>query len=130
LARGKVKYLQAPLERRDVGMNIDEAIALQERLHKQKMEIRRKKGHDYADENIHKNFDALATICKLLDVDVKTPYGCAMYMKILKLQREANLIFGGKKPANEAIIDTLLDESNYNDLELEILVRDGIIKID
>lgn len=112
-------------------MNIDEAITLQEKLFKQRMEIRRKKGHDYANlENVHLNFDTLSQICKLLNVDVTTPFGCAIYNKILKLQRETNLLFSGKTASNEAILDTLLDLSNYNDLELEILVRDGIIKID
>jgi hypothetical protein len=112
-------------------MNIEEALELEEKLFKFRMEIRKKKGHDYAnDSNVHENFDELAAICKLLNVDVKTPYGCAFYSKLEKLQREANLLFGGKTPLNEAILDTLLDLANYNDLETEILIRDGIIKLD
>jgi hypothetical protein len=115
----------------DVTVNIEEAVALEEKLFKQRMEIRKKKGHDYADNNnIHLNFDVIAEICKLLKVDVTTPYGVAFLYKVLKLQREANLLFMGKTPANEALLDTFLDEANYHDLELEILVREGIVKLD
>jgi hypothetical protein len=112
-------------------MKIDEAIELQEKLFKNRMNIRRAKGHDYANQdNVHLNFDTLANICKMLNINVQTPEGCAMYMKILKLQRECNLLNSGKTPKNETILDTLLDEANYHDLELEILVRNGIVKLD
>ena len=80
-------------------------------------------------ENVHLNFDVIATICKLLNVDVKTPEGCAFYNKLMKVQREANLLFSGKEPQNEALVDTILDLANYNDLELEILIREGKIKL-
>jgi hypothetical protein len=111
-------------------MNIDEAISIQRKLFERRMELREKKGHDYANlENVHLNFDTLASICRLLDVDVKTPQGCAFFDKLMKVQREANLLFSGKTPSNEALIDTILDLANYNDLELEILIRDGIVEI-
>jgi hypothetical protein len=112
-------------------MKINEAITLEGKLFKRRMDIREKKGNDYADvTNVHLNFDTIAEICKLLKVDITTPYGVAFLYKLLKLQREANLIFTGKTPQNEAILDTLLDEANYNDLEIEILIRDGIIKLE
>lgn len=118
------------METEDDGMNIEEAITLEEKLFKRRMDLRRTKGHDYANaQNIHLNFDVMSKLCELLNVDVKTPYGCAIYNKLLKLQRETNLLFSGKTPSNEAILDTLLDLANYNDLEVEMLIRDGVIKI-
>jgi NADH:ubiquinone oxidoreductase subunit C len=112
-------------------MKIDEAIGLERKLFERRIGIREKKGHDYAtSENVHENFDTIAQLCKLFKIDMTKPHGVAFLYKLLKLQREANLLFNNKTPANEPIVDTLLDLANYNDLELEILIRDGIIKLE
>lgn len=112
-------------------MKIDEAIALERKLFEQRMAIREKKGHDYAtSDNVHENFDTVAKLCETFKIDMTKPYGVAFLYKLLKIQREANLIFNNKTPQNEPIVDTLLDLANYNDLELEILIRDGIIKLE
>jgi len=117
--------------RRGEKMKLEDAIKLQERLFKKRMEIRRKKGHDYANlEDCLINFKTVATIAHLFGVDVTKPYGVAFFYKILKLQREANLLFSNKTPENESLLDTLLDLSNYNDLELECLVESGIIEVE
>lgn len=94
------------------------------------MKLRESKGHDYANlDNIHLNFDTIALLCKTFKVDVTTPEGCAFFDLLMKVQRISNLIFSGKEPKNEAVVDTVLDLANYNDILLEILVREGKIII-
>jgi len=94
------------------------------------MELRLSKGHDYAnEEDCLLNFKTVAKLCEILNVDTTKSYGIAFLYKLFKLQREANLIFSEKTPQNETIIDTILDLSNYNDLELECLIDEGVLKI-
>ena len=112
-------------------MNIEEAIALQKKLFERRMAIRKLKGEDYAhNDNIHYNFETGAAIAKLLEIDITTPWGVAMFYEILKIQRECNLLFNNKVPNNESILDTIIDNINYGDLRLEMLVKHGVVKID
>jgi len=58
------------------------------------------------------------------------PHMVVMFYKLLKIQRECNLVFSNKEPKNESLLDTLIDGSNYDDLRLEIYVREGLVEID
>ena len=79
------------------------------------------KSHDYADADVLSNFKRVAKICRVWNVDVHTPAGCAEYLAILKLDRHFNLKAQGKDPANESVDDTFLDLFNYLDLLRAIL---------
>jgi len=119
------------IERLRRKLNLPEALEISDKVHEIKKTIRTVKGHDYANsDNVHLNFDSLSEICKILKVDVTTPYGCAMFYKLLKIQRECNLVFSNKEPKNESLLDTLIDGSNYDDLRLEIYVREGLVELD
>ena len=104
-------------------MKLDEALTLAEESFKRRIEIRKKKGRDYAnDEDILANFKATADVCKVLakhnmPVDVTTAHGVALYYSILKLLRRLNLYAKGVKPENESLIDTFDDAANKIFLE-------------
>ena len=77
-----------------------------------------KKSADYADEDALSNFKRLNAVCKALDIDVRrSPAECALFLKMLKVDRRQNLRRRGVKPTNESVKDTLMDEHNYADLE-------------
>ena len=112
-------------------MKLEDAIALQQKLFDRRIELRRTKGNDYAsEEDCLLNFKTVAKLCDIFNVDMTKSYGVAFMYKLLKLQREANLIFNDKQPKNESLVDTLLDLSNYNDLELECLIDEGVLGIE
>jgi len=109
-------------------MRKDEAIQRRKEIFEKRLRIRLKKAHDYAvDEDVHRNFKAMAELCRILDVDVKTPYGVCIFYILLKLDRACNLLFRRKeKPENETLEDTVaIDLANYVDLLDEILAECG-----
>ena len=111
-------------------MKLSKAIEIENKHHKKRMEVRIKKGKDYAsEEDCLTNFKVRASILKLLKVDTSKPYGTAINDIILKLQRTCNLLFPEpKKAENESLWDTVvLDGPNYWDLLKEILLDEGII---
>jgi len=114
-------------------MKLKEAIELEKAIHKLRLEIRKKKGHDYAQsQNCLLNFENMAKLCKILSVDVTTPYGVTFFYILLKLDRTANLVFRrkGVKPKNESIWDTVvIDGPNYFDLLSENLIKAGLMEI-
>jgi len=106
-------------------MNLKEALERREQAFEKRMEIRLRKGHDYAvEESIHRNFEAVAEICKILNVDITTPYGTCIFYIILKLDRTCNLLFRQQDtPKCETLEDTVaVDMPNYVDLLDEILL--------
>jgi len=114
-------------------MRLEDALKLEKIIHIMRMEIRESKGHDYAqDEECLLNFQNMAKLCKIFDVDVTTSYGVAFFYILLKLDRTANLIFRrkGTKPKNESVWDTVaIDGPNYFDLLMENLVNEGLVEI-
>jgi len=111
-------------------MKLREAIELEKRTHKKRLEVRVKKGMDYAsEEDCLTNFKVRSSILGLLNVDTSKPYGTAINDIILKLQRTCNLLFPKpKKAENETLWDTVaIDMPNYVDLLKEILIDEGII---
>ena len=75
------------------------------------------KNHDYSkDEDAHSNFKEVAALCKILNVDVTTPCGCAQYHVVQKIHRKFKLMNTGAKPAHESLWDNTLDVHNYIDL--------------
>jgi len=112
-------------------LKLEDALALQQKLFDRRMELRWAKGNDYAsEEDCLLNFKTAAKLCDIFNIDMTKSYGVAFMYKLLKLQREANLIFNNKQPKNESLIDTLLDLSNYNDLELECLIDEGVVTVE
>lgn len=110
-------------------MRLDEALKRRETIFKKRMKIRLRKGHDYAvEESIHRNFEAVAKICKILNVDITTSYGTCIFYIILKLDRTCNLLFRQQdKPKCEALEDTVaVDLPNYVDLLDEILLANKL----
>jgi len=97
-------------------------------MFEERMAIRIKKGHDYAvEEDVHRNFKAVAKMCEILGVDVSKPWGTCIFYILLKLDRTCNLLFRRKeKPQCEALEDTVaIDLANYVDLLDEILKEAG-----
>ena len=54
----------------------------------ERLEIFSRKSHDYATDDALSNFKRLNILCKTLDIDVRrSPADCALYLKVLKLDR-------------------------------------------
>ena len=97
-------------------------------LFERRLEIRKRKCHDYAGEkNVYQNFERVARLIKELNIDVTTTWGCCLFYIVLKLDRTCNLLFSGKgKPECESIEDTVaIDLAIYADLLDEILWVNG-----
>jgi len=113
-------------------MKLKDAIELEKIIHSLRLETRKKKGHDYAqDENCLLNFENMAKLCEIFNVDVTKPHGVAFFYILLKLDRVANLVFRRKeKPENESVWDTVaIDGPNYFDLLCENLIKAGLMEI-
>ena len=101
---------------------------LLEQWHRAKMELNRRKRQDYAgDDDALWNFDTTAAICKLLDIDVQTPDGVALFFVIHKLIRVANLR-RRDGVENEPFEDSVQDSDVYLDLFRAILIEKGQIE--
>jgi len=110
-------------------MKIDEAVKLEEEAHQRRMEIRKKKAHDYAKEegDCLSNFKVIADIAAALKkhgygIPIGKPHGAAMWHLLHKLVRILNLWNEEAAPQNESLEDTHDDLSNYNDLANECYI--------
>jgi len=104
-------------------MRLKDAVDLQKQAFKRRIELRLKKGHDYASKaDCLDNFKRMAEIAKILRIDVTTGYGVALWHLLHKLVRLQNLIALKIGPENESIIDTIDDALNYLDLMRENLI--------
>lgn len=76
-----------------------------------------KKNKDYSkDDDVHANFDTVARLCNVLDVDVRTPQGVIMFMILWKIHRQFKLVREGAMPSNETLFDTGVDINVYDAL--------------
>lgn len=87
-----------------------------EELNAKGVELLKTKGHDYAGEDILKNFKQMHGLIELMEVDMSKIEGIHMFYILLKIQRLCNLLFSNKIAKNESITDTLIDLRNYTDL--------------
>jgi hypothetical protein len=87
-----------------------------ENIHKARQAINKKKAHDYADVDVLSNFKRVSLAASALKIDVAKPWGYALFMVLMKIDRYNNLLSAGKKPKNESIDDTIIDAHNYLDL--------------
>lgn len=85
-------------------------------LHKKRMNLAVKKGHDYSGEDILANFKRVSTAAHFLRINSNTSVGYAMFMTLMKIDRLMNLMGSGKEPLNESLDDTFMDLHNYVDL--------------
>ena len=85
--------------------------------------ILEKKGHDYATEDQLSNFKRMALLSAVFKIDITRPTGVALFYKLLKLDRLANLLSNGKQPMNESMEDTLDDDINYTELLRGLIVE-------
>jgi hypothetical protein len=97
-------------------MNQKEQLALIEKINAQGVELLKSKGHDYAGDDILKNFKQVNALCNTLGIDFSKVEGTHMFYIVLKIQRLCNLIFSDKTGKHESIQDTLIDLRNYVDL--------------
>jgi len=107
---------------------LESALKRRKEMFEKRLEIRKKKCHDYAGEkNVYQNFERVARLIRELNIDVTTSYGCCLFYVILKLDRTCNLLFSGKgKPKCESLEDTIaIDLPNYIDLLDELLWVNG-----
>lgn len=116
-------------------MLIKKALKLETRFFKERQEVRKSKGHDYAqDKDCLSNFKLMSKLCELFEVDVTVPYGNAFYMMLHKLVRTSQFVFGerrGTDPQNESLYDTIvIDCPNYHDLFVELLIDEGVLVVD
>ena len=104
-------------------MTTPDFLDLLHKLDDKRIDVMEKKRHDYATEDALSNFKRMATICSTLKVDVKTPFGAAMFLMLLKIDRWNNLVSSCKSPKNESVEDTVMDLHNYIDLAHAIYVE-------
>jgi len=93
-----------------------EQLALVQHINDKGIELMKSKGHDYAGEDILKNFKQMHQMSELLGVDLSKIEGVHMFYILLKIQRLCNLLFSDKIAKNESVDDTLIDLRNYVDL--------------
>lgn len=95
-------------------MNREQQIETIKELDRKLLDILESKGEDYAstDDRLG-NFKRLSRAAKLLGINVNTPYGYAMFMVLLKMDRINNLLNTGKTPNNEGIEDSFHDGISY-----------------
>ena len=94
-------------------MNKNEQLELIINLDKEALDIMISKGGDYANEDVLSNFKRVSSLAKVLNLDIGTPSGYALFMTILKIDRINNLINSNKVPNNESIEDSFKDGINY-----------------
>lgn len=97
-------------------MKQQEQLQLIQEINDKGIELLKSKGHDYAGEDVLKNFKQMHQVLKLLEIDTSKIEGIHMFYIILKIQRLCNLLFSNKTAKNESIADTLIDLRNYTDL--------------
>ena len=105
-------------------MNIEDALKRQEENSKKKLDIRKTKGHDYANVDCLANFKVRSDLFKVLkeynmEPDMTTPQGVAMWDVIQKVLRILNLDKKTDKAKNESIEDSHIDLENYSELASE-----------
>ena len=108
-------------------MKLDKALKIQEEEFKECIKLRISKAKDYAsDEDCLQNFKKIATLCKILSIDITRPCGVAMQDALLKIDRLCNLIFRKKikDPINEPLRDSFRDLKNYLSLAEECLIEE------
>ena len=82
-----------------------------------RLNIYKKKAHDYATEDILSNFKRIGAILKVWNLKKLSPDIIVCFLLIiLKIDRWLNLLINNKRPKNESIEDTVLDLHNYIDL--------------
>lgn len=115
-------------------MNLDKFLALADARVKQRMDLLRKKGQDYAtDTDKLANGKRLHQLCKLLDIrPADRPEDTFFFLLMLKIDRDRNLVRENKPPENESRQDTLQDLRNYVDLyeamQLDVTEQPGYDK--
>lgn len=97
-------------------MTQQQQLELVQKINEQGIALMKSKGHDYAGEDILKNFKQMHQMCFILGVDLSRIEGVHMFYILLKIQRLCNLTFSNKEAKNESIQDTLIDLRNYVDL--------------
>jgi hypothetical protein len=97
-------------------MKIDQLTTIIKNVNEHGLELIQTKSHDYAGEDVFKNFKQMEPLLAILEVDMAKPEGIHMFYILLKIQRLCNLIFSEKQGKNESIQDTLIDLRNYTDL--------------
>ena len=98
-------------------MKIENLLMLQDNINEKAMELLIAKNTDYAfSEDVYYNFNKLAELCKMFDVDVTKPIGVIKFFILHKLLRLMKLSAPNIQPKNESLIDTDVDLRNYMDL--------------
>ena len=73
-----------------------------------------RKNDDYASsDDIFRNFEAIAELCKHYNVDVTTRVGVKQFFVIVKFDRYMKMDVQSTEPKNESLLDTIVDELNY-----------------
>jgi len=98
-------------------MRIENLLLISDEINKKARELLVAKNTDYAFSNdVYYNFNTLTELCKIFDIDVKTPIGVIKFFILHKLVRLMKLAGGNTRPKNESLIDTDVDLRNYMDL--------------
>ena len=99
-------------------MNRVELIERMNKTHDDRMKLMGGKSDDYASqEDTLSNFKRMFVLCETLGVNPgRSPFDCAIFLLLLKIDRLCNLRRKGAKPKNESVKDTILDAHNYLDL--------------
>lgn len=94
-------------------MTREKQLELVGELTKKLTDIMVSKGEDYATEDVLSNFKRMSAAAAALNLDVRTPYGYALFLSLLKIDRINNLLINSKTPNNEGIDDSFFDGINY-----------------
>jgi len=106
-------------------MNINDAIDLLITVSERKVELRRDKAHDYAqNQDCLSNFKVMADVASALEkrgykIDITKAWGVAMWHLMHKVIRLLNLYNSNAKPANESTAETHMDLEMYSQLAME-----------
>ena len=99
--------------------------ALQEEWRKEAGEVSRSRRKGYTrSSDCLSNFKRVAGLCRLLNLDVFTPEGVAVFYLTTKVDRIANILHVGILPGTEdRLVDSCNDANNYIDLLRAIVIE-------
>lgn len=98
-------------------MQLDKFLETVEVRHQSRINLYKKKSHDYATEDVLSGFKRAGLVIDTLRIkELPGPLCYSFTLIILKLDRWINLLLTGNKPENESIDDTVTDCHNYLDL--------------
>lgn len=94
-------------------MTRERELELVQNLDKSLIDVLVSKSKDYATADVLSNFKRLSAAVDALNITLDTPWGYALFMTLMKIDRINNLLSSYRTPSNESVEDSFGDGINY-----------------